>query len=103
MVQDYVTQTVGATKRVMLTYGPQGRSRGIATIIFANPTFGPKAAKMLDGVQVDSRTMRVCEARLLRVYDLWTTTNNQYKVEVVVGANQAPATAGPKSLADRMT
>lgn len=63
MIQDYFGKMVGPTKKVTLTYGPTGRSRGIATIIFSNPTAGAKAAKDLDGVKVDNRAMRVRKSR----------------------------------------
>jgi len=58
--QDYFSKTVGSVKRVMLTYGPQGRSRGIATIIFSKPGSAADAAKSLNGVKVDNKSMRVC-------------------------------------------
>lgn len=60
MVQDYLNKTVGATKRVMLTYGPSGRSRGIVTVIFGNADFAAKAVKTLDGIKIDNRAMTVC-------------------------------------------
>ncbi len=59
ILQDYFTQTVGTAKKVFLTYGPTGRSRGVATIIFSDPAAGAKAAKQLDGVKVDNRAMKV--------------------------------------------
>lgn len=57
--QDYFGKTVGSVKRVMLTYGPQGRSRGIATIIFSKPGSAADAAKSLNGVKVDNKSMKV--------------------------------------------
>ena len=59
MIQDYFGKTIGPTKKVLLTYGPTGKSRGVATIIFADPAAGAKAASQLDGVKVDQRAMRV--------------------------------------------
>ena len=59
LIQDYFGKTIGHVKKVFLTYGPQGRSRGIAQIIFAGPQSGPEAAKKLDGVKVDNRAMKV--------------------------------------------
>jgi THO complex subunit 4 len=64
LIQDYFGKTIGHVKKVFLTYGPSGRSRGIAQIIFAGPKSGPEAAKKLDGVKVDNRAMRV-SSRLL--------------------------------------
>jgi THO complex subunit 4 len=42
----------------MLTYGPNGRSRGVATIVFAKPGSAADAAKQLNGVKVDNRAMK---------------------------------------------
>lgn len=64
-----------------LTYGPNGQSRGICTIIFGKSNAAVEAAKQLDGIKIDNRPM---------------------KVEVVMSAKDAPAVAAPKSLADRM-
>lgn len=49
----------------MLTYGPSGRSRGTATIVFAKPESAAKAARELNGVKVDNRAMKVCFVVLL--------------------------------------
>ena len=59
MIQEYFSASIGQAKRAMLTYGPQGRSRGIATIIFSEASAAPKAAKQLDGVKVDNKPMKV--------------------------------------------
>ena len=59
MIQDYFGKTIAPAKKVLLTYGPTGKSRGVATIIFADPNAGAKAAAQLDGVKVDQRAMRV--------------------------------------------
>lgn len=57
--QDYFSKTIGQVKRVMLTYGPTGKSRGTATIVFHRPESGAQAAKQLNGVKVDNRAMKV--------------------------------------------
>ena len=59
MIQDYFGKTIGATRRVLLTYGPNGRSRGVAQITFGSPAAAAQAAKQLDGVKVDNRGMKV--------------------------------------------
>lgn len=59
VIQDYFGQTIGGVKRAMLNYGPNGRSRGVATIIFRTGDSGSKAAKQLDGVKVDGKPMKV--------------------------------------------
>jgi THO complex subunit 4 len=66
----------------MLNYGPSGKSRGVATISFSKLDAAAKAAKAMDGVKVDGRPM---------------------KVEVILGAKDAPAPAAPKTLKDRIT
>jgi THO complex subunit 4 len=58
-IQEYFAGTVGPVKRVLLTYGPNGQSRGVATIIFTQTASAAKAAKELDGVSVDKRPMKV--------------------------------------------
>lgn len=42
----------------MLTYGPTGQSKGVATITFARSGGAIEAAKQLDGVKVDNRAMK---------------------------------------------
>lgn len=59
MIQDYFGKTIGHVKKVFLTYGPEGRSRGVAQILFSSPTSGAQAAKQLDGVKVDNKPMKV--------------------------------------------
>ncbi|TKA80930.1 hypothetical protein B0A49_00943 [Cryomyces minteri] len=80
-IKDYFGNTIGPVKKVLLTYGPNGRSRGVATIIFVRPASAAEAAKTLDGVKVDNRAM---------------------KIEVVVGAKDAPALPPAKGLGDRI-
>ena len=43
----------------MLTYGPNGVSRGIATIIFTKPGSANDALVKLNGMLVDKRPMKV--------------------------------------------
>lgn len=79
--QEYFTSTVGPVKKVLLNYNKTGRSVGVATIIFQKATSAAEAAKQYDGVKVDGRPM---------------------KIEVILGAQYAPAPAAPKSLGDRI-
>ncbi|OQO00190.1 hypothetical protein B0A48_13977 [Cryoendolithus antarcticus] len=81
-IKDYFSKTIGFVKRAMLTYGPNGRSRGIATIVFSNPGSASKAAQELNGVKVDNRAM---------------------KIEVIVDAKSVPAPPAPKTLGDRIS
>ncbi|OCK80624.1 hypothetical protein K432DRAFT_327907 [Lepidopterella palustris CBS 459.81] len=79
-IKEYFTKTIGPVKKVLLTYGPTGQSRGVATIIFSKPASAAEAAKALDGVKVDNRPM---------------------KIEVILSAKDAPPPAAAKSLSDR--
>ena len=80
------------------TYGPSGRSRGTATIVFAKPGSAAQAARDLNGVKVDNRAMKVWEFFLGFVY----TVANSPQIEVVMGAQSIPAAAVAKSLGDRI-
>ncbi|KAF2842377.1 hypothetical protein M501DRAFT_410103 [Patellaria atrata CBS 101060] len=80
-IKDYFSKTIGPVKKVLLTYGPNGQSRGVSTIIFAKATLAAEAAKTLDGVKVDGRPM---------------------KIEVILSAKDAPAPQAPKTLAERI-
>ncbi len=57
-LQDYFGKSVGPVKRAYLTYGPNGASRGIATIFFSNPNSANDALR-LNGIKVDQRPMKV--------------------------------------------
>lgn len=57
----------------MLTYGPNGMSRGIATIVFSKPGTANDAVVQFNGMLVDKRPMKV-QLPLQRTYlPLWTT------------------------------
>ena len=51
-------KTVGPVKRVTITYGPNGVSRGIATIVFNKPG-SANDALVNNGLLVDKRPMKV--------------------------------------------
>jgi THO complex subunit 4 len=48
---------------VTLAYGPDGRSRGEATVLFGESTKAAEALKKFNGVKVDNRPMRVGQPR----------------------------------------
>ncbi|KAL8365211.1 hypothetical protein RB595_004151 [Gaeumannomyces hyphopodioides] len=76
----YFGKSIGTVKKVEISYGPGGVSRGIATIIFAQADAASKAFQDLNGILIDQRPI---------------------KVEVVVSsADQIPA---PKTLSQRIT
>lgn len=81
-IKDYFNSIVGTVKRVLLNYGPNGQSRGVATVIFNQVGAAAKAAKELDGIHVDKKAM---------------------KIEVLVTAKDAPEVPQPKKLADRIS
>ncbi|KAF7714686.1 Uncharacterized protein PECH_008283 [Penicillium ucsense] len=80
-IKEYFAKSAGPVKKVMLTYNQNGTSRGIASIIFNKADTAAKAAKELNGLNVDGRPM---------------------KIEVVFDASFAPPVVPPKSLADRV-
>ncbi|EJT71584.1 hypothetical protein, variant [Gaeumannomyces tritici R3-111a-1] len=79
-LQEYFGKSIGTVKKVEISYGPGGVSRGIATIIFAQADAASKAFQELNGILIDQRPI---------------------KVEVVVStADQIPA---PRTLSQRIT
>ena len=52
----------------MLTYGPNGVSRGIATIIFSKAGSANDALVQLNGMLVDKRPMKVSSLKQLRLF-----------------------------------
>lgn len=59
MIKEYFQQVVGPIRRATLTYGPDGRSRGVATVEFNKPEHAATAAEKYNGVEVDKRPMKV--------------------------------------------
>ena len=63
---------MGPVKKAMLTYGPNGVSRGIATILFSKPGSANDALVQLNGMLVDKRPMKVwhCVLDAVRIQDM---------------------------------
>ncbi|KAI9728179.1 MAG: hypothetical protein M1828_004640 [Chrysothrix sp. TS-e1954] len=80
-IKDYFSKSVGPVKRVLLTYGPSGISRGQATVIFHKANSAVEAAKNLNGITVDG--------------------TRKIKIEVIVGADKAQAVPA-KTLSQRV-
>jgi len=59
MIKEYFAKVVGPIKRCVITYGPNGQSRGIATVEFTRPTDAATAAQKYNGVEVDKKPMKV--------------------------------------------
>lgn len=79
-VQDYFSTSVAPVKKVILNYGPTGRSRGSATVFFSRSGAAAEAVR-LDGTPVDGKKMRI---------------------EVLVDARTVPAPQAPKPLSERV-
>ncbi|TPX17055.1 uncharacterized protein E0L32_012289 [Thyridium curvatum] len=56
---EYFGQSVGHVKRVELSYGPGGVSRGIATVTFSHADGASKAFQELNGLLIDNRPVKV--------------------------------------------
>lgn len=96
--QEYFAKAVGPVKRVIVNYGPNGRARGSATIIFSGPTTAAAAVK-LDGTKVDGRPMRVRTSRP----SLSSAMADNVQIEMLMGAKNIAPPPPPKSLQDRVT
>lgn len=83
----------------MLTYGPNGVSRGIATIVFSKSASANDALIQLNGMLVDKRPMKVKLAQAALLMDHLLTS---MKIEVVLNASIAAAVP-VKGLDDRVT
>lgn len=59
MIKEYFQSVVGPIRRAILTYGPDGRSRGVATVEFTKPEHAAIAAQKYNGVEVDKKPMKV--------------------------------------------
>ncbi|KAF8445544.1 hypothetical protein BGX38DRAFT_1271213 [Terfezia claveryi] len=59
MIKEYFSKAIGHVKSCSLSYGPNGISRGIATIVFSRNGDAEKAAATYNGVLVDKRPMKV--------------------------------------------
>ncbi|KAF2089011.1 hypothetical protein K490DRAFT_64222 [Saccharata proteae CBS 121410] len=81
-IKEYFGKSVGPVKKVLLTYGPNGQSRGVATVIFSKPEAAAQAANTHNGLKVDNRPIRV---------------------EVILGASDIAPIAAPKTLTDRIS
>lgn len=80
-IKEYFVKSVGPIKRVEISYGPGGVSRGIATISFARPDGASKAVEALNGLLVDGKTM---------------------KIDVILDARRAAEIPPPKGLSERI-
>ncbi|PMD27637.1 hypothetical protein NA56DRAFT_615502 [Hyaloscypha hepaticicola] len=82
MIKEYFVKTIGPVKRVELSYGPGGASRGIANIVFVRSESATKAVAECNGIPVDGKPI---------------------KVELIIDASRAKAIPAPKGLSERIT
>ncbi|KAJ2985722.1 hypothetical protein NUW58_g5380 [Xylaria curta] len=82
-IKEYFSTSVGPIKKVELSYGPGGVSRGIATVTFQKLDGASKAFAALNGILVDGRPI---------------------KIEIVVSAAKAAEIMpAPKTLTERIS
>ncbi|KAH8792010.1 putative mRNA export protein mlo3 [Hyaloscypha finlandica] len=82
MIKEYFVKMIGPVKRVELSYGPGGASRGIANILFARSESATRAVAECNGIPVDGKPI---------------------KVELIIDATRAKAIPPPKGLSERIT
>ncbi|KAI1004006.1 hypothetical protein K3495_g4205 [Podosphaera aphanis] len=82
MIKEYFMKQVGPIKKVEISYGPGGVSRGVANIVFARADCALKAVNECNNVAIDGRPI---------------------KIELVLDANRAKAIPPPKGLSERIT
>lgn len=58
-IKEYFQQSIGQVKRVELSYGPGGVSRGIAHVSFHHADGASKAFSALNGILIDNRPVKV--------------------------------------------
>ncbi|KAG0645922.1 RNA-annealing mlo3 [Hyphodiscus hymeniophilus] len=83
VLKDFFSQTCGPIKRVDISYGPGGVSRGSATIIFQRSDGAASALDKCNGLLVDNKF--------------------KMKVEIILDAQRALALPAPKGLSERIT
>ncbi|RYP78035.1 hypothetical protein DL770_006967 [Monosporascus sp. CRB-9-2] len=99
-IAEYFKTSVGPIKRVEVSYGPGGVSRGIATVTFAQLDGASKAFNALNGILVDNRPIKVSSNLGRRR----TQSAHTIKIEIVVGGAKAAQVAPPaKTLTERIT
>lgn len=100
MIKEYFGKVVGPVKTCLLTYGPDGRSRGVATITFNHIGDAEKAALSYNGVLVDKRPMKVelvLEPKAPGLETRIGAPNKATQQNTRQAAKPKPATSAPKS------
>ncbi|XMA09402.1 hypothetical protein WAI453_002193 [Rhynchosporium graminicola] len=82
MPREYFGKTIGSIKKVEISYGPGGQSRGVANIIFHRFDSATKAVSTCNGIPVDGKPI---------------------KVELILDGQRAKAIPPPKGLSERIS
>ncbi|CZT51232.1 related to RNA annealing protein [Rhynchosporium secalis] len=82
MIKEYFGKTIGSIKKVEISYGPGGQSRGVANIIFHRFDSATKAVSTCNGIPVDGKPI---------------------KVELILDGQRAKAIPPPKGLSERIS
>ena len=77
-------------KKATITYGPNGISRGIATIIFLKPGTASEAAVKLNGLLVDKRPMKVSTCFSNHTCDLNLPRSRSFLTPLVLPPSNQP-------------
>lgn len=81
MLKEYFQSVVGPISSTTLAYGPNGKSRGAATVEFRKPEHAALAVEQFNGVEVDSRPMTV--GKIFHMISVGITTDSILQFEVV--------------------
>lgn len=82
MIKEYFMKQVGPIRRVELSYGPGGISRGVANITFVRAESAIKAVDECNNVAIDGKPI---------------------KIELILDATRVKAIPPPKGLSERVT
>ncbi|EPQ65119.1 hypothetical protein BGT96224_4407 [Blumeria graminis f. sp. tritici 96224] len=88
---------VGPIKRVEISYGPGGVSRGVANITFSRADSAIKAVEECNNVAIDGRPIKVTKPSNILPRCLF------YQIELILDATRAKAIPPPKGLSERVT
>ncbi|CCU76415.1 hypothetical protein BGHDH14_bgh04931 [Blumeria hordei DH14] len=88
---------VGPIKRVEISYGPGGVSRGVANITFSRADSAIKAVEECNNVAIDGRPIKVTKPSII------LPRCSLYQIELILDATRAKAIPPPKGLSERVT
>ncbi|KZF19505.1 hypothetical protein L228DRAFT_241724 [Xylona heveae TC161] len=102
-IKEYFEKTIGPVKkRPIISYGPNGISRGIASITFSNPRHANTAFERLNGMLVDGKPMKAQAQAAKSLSDRVAQPKNQPKAAAAAPKQAAAgASAAPKATRGR--